>query len=84
MDLKNVQDEEVVLQEVMGKINSTLQSLGGSDGHLVSVNSSLHTILSRSTEFSDQVDVTRSQVDTSRLVSVHLSAQRKVFSGRHN
>jgi len=30
------------------------------------------------------VDVTRSQVDTSRLVSVHLSAQRKVFSGRHN
>ena len=84
MDLKDVQDEEVVLQEVMGKINNTLQSLGGSDGHLVSVNSSLRTISSHSSEYSDKVDATRSQVDTSHLVSCHLSAKSTVFSGRHN
>ena len=78
-DLKDVQDEEVVLQEVMGRINNTLQSLGGSDGHLVSVNSSLRTISSHRMEFSDQVDTIRSQVDTSHLVSCHLSAQSTAF-----
>ena len=66
-DLKDVQGEEMVLQELMAKMDGTLTSLGDSDSQLVSVVDSLLIMTSQDWAFNTKVNHTRTQVNTTGL-----------------